>query len=199
MADQLSTSLSQALPTNLLDKPKSVKDFEVKEAFNLAASDIESKVSISVSNFKDIKTGNVSINDLPGTDPASFKQDLTDITTKTSLNDFTEVNAQLSLEKAQAKLNFNTKIDSLESLSIKTDEEIKIRGDMFADLKQSVGSITNNQLRDFNKIAGCQASLVQNIKTDTINNAIAQAQKGIDNASQFNTQNNIVNKLNTLV
>jgi len=82
---------------------------------------------------------------------------------------------------------------------VSTNELSNFQGNMFDDVKLSVGNISNTQLRDFNLDASKQLEAVESITSDVVANAKAAAERGVTDADVVAAQTKSVDSLNELV
>lgn len=185
--DPLSQELKGAVPSAFTGVSEKVKAFDINETFNTALPDIKSKVASAVENFKNIKTGSLPSLNLPKFDPAGFFEEI-DKKVDNALTSLTDIKAKLTAEKNKANGILNSQLDCVQESTTSLDEVAVSQGDIFANIKGDVGSLSNNQLRDFNLSEENQIAAVNDITANTVERGKVAAAKGVTNVKQADNQ-----------
>lgn len=195
--DQLTGKLKEVNPVNFDDVANKVKNFQIDTTFDNALPDINSKVSNAIENFKNISTGSLPALNIPDLDPAAFFEKI-DNKIDAALTSFNDVRNKLNIDNLKAQLNLDSQLDCINADTVSTQEVAITQSGIFENIKGSVGSISNNQLRDFNLDPGNQIAAVNNMTVDTITKAKEAAAKGVTNAEQASNQKNSLDKIKGL-
>jgi len=195
--DQLTGKLKGVNPVNFDGVSNKIKNFQIDATFNNALSDINSKVSNAIENFKNISTGSLPTLNIPNIDPTAFFEKI-DSKVDAALTSLKDVRSKLNIENLKAQLNLDTQLDCINADTISTEEVAITQSGIFENIKGSVGTISNNQLRDFNLDPNNQIAAVNNVTSDTITKAKEAAAKGVTNAKQASNQKVSLDKIKGL-
>jgi|GEM_PF-6448235 len=195
--DQLTGKLKEVNPVNFDDISNKVKNFQIDTTFDNALPDINSKVSNAIENFKNISTGSLPTLNIPDLDPAAFFEKI-DNKVDAALTSLKDVRSKLNIENLKGQLNLDSQLDCINADTISTEEVAITQSGIFENIKGSVGSISNNQLRDFNLDPSNQIAAVNNMTVDTITKAKEAAAKGVTNAKQASNQKISLDKIKVL-
>ena len=195
--DQLTGKLKEVNPVNFDDVSNKVKNFQIDTTFDNALSDINSKVSNAIENFKNISTGSLPTLNIPNLDPAAFFEKI-DNKVDAALTSLKDVRSKLNIENLKGQLNLDSQLDCINADTISTEEVAITQSGIFENIKGSVGSISNNQLRDFNLDPSNQIAAVDNMTVDTITKAKEAAAKGVTNTKQASNQKISLDKIKGL-
>ena len=185
--DQLTGKLKEVNPVNFDEVSNKAKNFQIDTTFDNALPDINSKVSNAIENFKNISTGSLPTLNIPDLDPAAFFEKI-DNKVDAALTSLKDVRSKLNIENLKGQLNLDSQLDCINVDTISTEEVAITQSGIFENIKGSVGSISNNQLRDFNLDPSNQIAAVDNMTVDTITKAKEAAAKGVTNAKQASNQ-----------
>lgn len=185
--DQLTGKLKEVNPVNFDEVSNKAKNFQIDTTFDNALPDINSKVSNAIENFKNISTGSLPTLNIPDLDPAAFFEKI-DNKVDAALTSLKDVRSKLNIENLKGQLNLDSQLDCINADTISTEEVAITQSGIFENIKGSVGSISNNQLRDFNLDPSNQIAAVDNMTVDTITKAKEAAAKGVTNAKQASNQ-----------
>ena len=195
--DQLTGKLKGVNPVNFDGVSNKIKNFQIDATFNNALSDINSKVSNAIENFKNISTGSLPTLNIPNIDPTAFFEKI-DSKIDAALISLKDVRGKLNVENLKAQLNLDTQLDCINADTISTEEVAITQSGIFENIKGSVGTISNNQLRDFNLDPSNQIAAVNSVTSDTIAKAKEAAAKGVTNAKQASNQKISLDKIKGL-
>ena len=195
--DQLTGKLKGVTPVNFDGASTKIKSFQIDATFNNALPDINSKVSNAIENFKNISTGSLPTLNIPNIDPTAFFEKI-DSKVDAALISLKDVRGKLNVENLKAQLNLDAQLDCINADTISTEEVAITQSGIFENIKGSVGSISNNQLRDFNLDPNNQVAVVNNVTSDTITKAKEAAAKGVTNAKQASNQKISLDKIKGL-
>lgn len=195
--DQLTGKLKGVNPVNFDGVSNKIKNFQIDATFNNALPDINSKVSNAIENFKNISTGSLPTLNIPNIDPTAFFEKI-DSKVDAALISLKDVRGKLNVENLKAQLNLDAQLDCINADTISTEEVAITQSGIFENIKGSVGSISNNQLRDFNLDPNNQVAVVNNVTSDTITKAKEAAAKGVTNAKQASNQKISLDKIKGL-
>ncbi len=195
--DQLTGKLKEVNPVNFDEVSNKVKNFQIDTTFNNALPDINSKVSNAIENFKNISTGSLPTLNIPDLDPAAFFEKI-DNKVDAALTSLKDVRSKLNIENLKGQLNLDSQLDCINADTISTEEVAITQSGIFENIKGSVGTISNNQLRDFNLDPSNQIAAVDNMTVDTIAKAKEAAAKGVTNAKQASNQKISLDKIKGL-
>jgi hypothetical protein len=195
--DQLTGKLKGVNPVNFDGASTKIKSFQIDATFNNALPDINSKVSNAIENFKNISTGSLPTLNIPNIDPTAFFEKI-DSKVDAALISLKDVRGKLNVENLKAQLNLDAQLDCINADTISTEEVAITQSGIFENIKGSVGSISNNQLRDFNLDPNNQVAVVNNVTSDTITKAKEAAAKGVTNAKQASNQKISLDKIKGL-
>ena len=195
--DQLTGKLKGVNPVNFDGASTKIKSFQIDATFNNALPDINSKVSNAIENFKNISTGSLPTLNIPNIDPTAFFEKI-DSKVDAALISLKDVRGKLNVENLKAQLNLDAQLDCINADTISTEEVAITQSGIFENIKGSVGSISNNQLRDFNLDPSNQVAVVNNVTSDTITKAKEAAAKGVTNAKQASNQKISLDKIKGL-
>lgn len=195
--DQLTGKLKGVNPVNFDGVSNKIKNFQIDATFNNALPDINSKVSNAIENFKNISTGSLPTLNIPNIDPTAFFEKI-DSKVDAALTSLKDVRSKLNIENLKAQLNLDTQLDCINADTISTEEVAITQSGIFENIKGSVGTISNNQLRDFNLDPNNQIAAVNNVTSDTITKAKEAAAKGVTNAKQASNQKVSLDKIKGL-
>lgn len=195
--DQLTGKLKGVNPVNFDGASTKIKSFQIDATFNNALPDINSKVSNAIENFKNISTGSLPTLNIPNIDPTAFFEKI-DSKVDAALISLKDVRGKLNVENLKAQLNLDAQLDCINADTISTEEVAITQSGIFENIKGSVGSISNNQLRDFNLDPNNQVAVVNNVISDTITKAKEAAAKGVTNAKQASNQKISLDKIKGL-
>ena len=195
--DQLTGKLKEVNPVNFDDISNKVKNFQIDTTFDNALPDINSKVSNAIENFKNISTGSLPTLNIPDLDPAAFFEKI-DNKVDAALTSLKDVRSKLNIENLKGQLNLDSQLDCINADTISTEEVAITQSGIFENIKGSVGSISNNQLRDFNLDPSNQIAAVNNMTVDTITKAKEAVAKGVTNAKQASNQKISLDKIKVL-
>lgn len=195
--DQLTGKLKGVNPVNFDGASTKIKSFQIDATFNNALPDINSKVSNAIENFKNISTGSLPTLNIPNIDPTAFFEKI-DSKVDAALISLKDVRGKLNVENLKAQLNLDAQLDCINADTISTEEVAITQSGIFENIKGSVGSISNNQLRDFNLDLNNQVAVVNNVTSDTITKAKEAAAKGVTNAKQASNQKISLDKIKGL-
>tara|TARA_R110001606_G_scaffold398201_2_gene576690 strand:- start:1678 stop:2307 length:630 start_codon:yes stop_codon:yes gene_type:complete len=195
--DSLSTQLRKVTPSTVELKTPKIKTSEINNAIDTAIPEIKSKITNAVDNFKNIKTG--AIPEIPPNfNPTAYFEPI-DFNAKASIASLGDIRSKINIANVKKEDLLNKQFSSIDVNKISTDELAKFQGDLFKDVKSSVGSISNTQLRDFNIDSLKQQKFVNGTTTDIVKNARTAAEKGIGDASKATTQIKSIDSLDSLV
>ena len=195
--DQLTGKLKEVNPVNFDEVSNKAKNFQIDTTFDNALPDINSKVSNAIENFKNISTGSLPTLNIPDLDPAAFFEKI-DNKVDAALTSLKDVRSKLNIENLKGQLNLDSQLDCINADTISTEEVAITQSGIFENIKGSVGSISNNQLRDFNLDPSNQIAAVDNMTVDTITKAKEAAAKGVTNAGQASNQKISLDKIKGL-
>lgn len=195
--DQLTGKLKGVNPVNFDGVSNKIKNFQIDATFNNALPDINSKISNAIENFKNISTGSLPTLNIPNIDPTAFFEKI-DSKVDAALTSLKDVRGKLNIENLKAQLNLNTQLDCINTDTISTEEVAITQSGIFENIKGSVGTISNNQLRDFNLDPSNQIAAVNNVTSDIITKAKEAAAKGVTNAKQASNQKVSLDKIKGL-
>lgn len=195
--DQLTGKLKGVNPVNFDGVSNKIKNFQIDATFNNALPDINSKVSNAIENFKNISTGSLPTLNIPNIDPTAFFEKI-DSKVDAALISLKDVRGKLNVENLKAQLNLDAQLDCINADTISIEEVAITQSGIFENIKGSVGSISNNQLRDFNLDPNNQVAVVNNVTSDTITKAKEAAAKGVTNAKQASNQKISLDKIKGL-
>ena len=195
--DQLTGKLKGVNTVNFDGVSNKIKNFQIDATFNNALPDINSKVSNAIENFKNISTGSLPTLNIPNIDPTAFFEKI-DSKVDAALISLKDVRGKLNVENLKAQLNLDAQLDCINADTISTEEVAITQSGIFENIKGSVGSISNNQLRDFNLDPNNQVAVVNNVTSDTITKAKEAAAKGVTNAKQASNQKISLDKIKGL-
>lgn len=196
--DKLTNKLKGINPSIIQDKSPKIKTAEITDAFTAVTPDIKDKIANAVENFKNFKTGQLPEIDVPKIDIDAYLEKI-DNPVSESLNKFGEVREFITAEKQQLGVNLNNQFDCIDTSEVSSNEVSVSAGSIFSNVKQSVKSITNNQLRDFNTNANNQVEVVSSITADVVESGKAAAAKGLSDSEKAKTQLKSLDTLDTLV
>jgi hypothetical protein len=134
---------------------------------------------------------------IPNIDPTAFFEKI-DSKVDAALISLKDVRGKLNVENLKAQLNLDAQLDCINADTISTEEVAITQSGIFENIKGSVGSISNNQLRDFNLDPNNQVAVVNNVTSDTITKAKEAAAKGVTNAKQASNQKISLDKIKGL-
>jgi hypothetical protein len=195
--DQLTDKLTGVNPVNFNDVSDKIKNFQIDTTFNAALPDINSKVSNAIDNFKNISTGSLPTLNIPDLDPTAFFEKI-DKKIDAALTSFKDVRNKLNVENLKAQLNLDSQLNCINTDIVSTEEVAITQSGIFENIKGSVGSISNNQLRDFNLDPSNQIAAANNMTLDTITKAKEAAAKGTTNVAQASKQKVSLNRIKGL-
>jgi len=195
--DQLTGKLKEVNPVNFDEVSNKAKNFQIDTTFDNALPDINSKVSNAIENFKNISTGSLPTLNIPDLDPAAFFEKI-DNKVDAALTSLKDVRSKLNIENLKGQLNLDSQLDCINADTISTEEVAITQSGIFENIKGSVGTISNNQLRDFNLDPSNQIAAVDNMTVDTIAKAKEAAAKGVTNAKQASNQKISLDKIKGL-
>ena len=195
--DQLAGKLKEVNPVNFDEISDKAKKFQIDTTFDNALPDINSKVSNAIENFKNISTGSLPTLNIPDIDPTAFFEKI-DNKVDAALTSLKDVRGKLNIENLKGQLNLDSQLDCINADTISTEEVAITQSGIFENIKGSVGSISNNQLRDFNLDPSNQIAAVDNMTVDTITKAKEAAAKGVTNAKQASNQKISLDKIKGL-
>ena len=195
--DQLTGKLKEVNPVNFDEVSNKAKNFQIDTTFDNALPDINSKVSNAIENFKNISTGSLPTLNIPDLDPAAFFEKI-DNKVDAVLTSLKDVRSKLNIENLKGQLNLDSQLDCINADTISTEEVAITQSGIFENIKGSVGTISNNQLRDFNLDPSNQIAAVDNMTVDTIAKAKEAAAKGVTNAKQASNQKISLDKIKGL-
>jgi len=195
--DQLTGKLKEVNPVNFDEVSNKAKNFQIDTTFDNALPDINSKVSNAIENFKNISTGSLPTLNIPDLDPTAFFEKI-DNKVDAALTSLKDVRSKLNIENLKGQLNLDSQLDCINTDTISTEEVAITQSGIFENIRGSVGSISNNQLRDFNLDPNNQIAAVDNMTVDTITKAKEAAAKGVTNAAQASNQKISLDKIKGL-
>lgn len=197
-SDPLSTELKKISPSVIQGKSPKIKTSEINNVIDQSSPAIKGKVTNSVENFKNIKTGVLPEIDIPNLELNAYTEPL-DGEVGANLVSLGDVKGKLNAERLKRDSNFNTQLDSIDANKISTDELATFQGNMFEDVKAGVNDISNSQLRDFNLDPANQLKAVNSITNDILINAKVRAEQGVANVDKVLAQTKSIDALDSLV
>lgn len=197
-SDSLSTNLKSISPSAIQGKSPKIKVTEITGTINESISQIKSKVTNAVENFKNIKTGALPEIQIPDLDAIAYTDQMSS-EVKSSLVSLGDMRDRLNAERLEQDLNLNTQLNSITASKISTSELATLQGNMFEDVKLNVKDITNNQLRDFNTDPSNQLKFVDEVTADVVKKTKAKAEQGVSNSEKVAFQTKSINVLDELV
>jgi len=197
-SDSLSTNLKSISPSAIQGKSPKIKVTEITGTINESTSQIKSKVTNAVENFKNIKTGALPEIQIPDLDAIAYTDQMSS-EVKSSLVSLGDMRDRLNAERLEQDLNLNTQLNSITASKISTSELATLQGNMFEDVKLNVKDITNNQLRGFNTDPSNQLKFVDEVTADVVKKTKAKAEQGVSNSEKVAFQTKSINVLDELV
>jgi len=197
-SDSLSTGLKKVNPSSFKGVSPKIKTFNINSAISDVTSLVKDKVSNAVNNFKNLKTGTLPEINIPKIDVSAYTEPLIGVNTD-YLSSLSDIKGKLNAERLKKEINIDDQLASIDIEKISTNELSNFQGNMFDDVKLSVGDISNTQLRDFNLDASKQLEAVNNITDNVVTNAKAAAERGGTDADIVAAQTKSVDSLNELV
>jgi len=197
-SDSLSTGLKKVNPSSFKGLSSKIKTFNINSAISDVTSLVKDKVSNAVNNFKNLKTGVLPEIKIPKIDVSAYTEPLIGVNTD-YLSSLSDIKGKLNAERLKKEINIDNQLASIDIEKISTNELSNFQGNMFDDVKLSVGDISNTQLRDFNLDASKQLEAVENITSDVVTNAKAAAEKGVTDEDIVAAQTKSIDSLNELV
>lgn len=197
-SDSLSTNLKSISPSAIQGKSPKIKIAEITDTVGQSISQIKSKVTNAVENFKNIKTGALPEIEIPDLDAIAYTDQMSS-EVQGSLKSLGSIRGKLNAERLKQDLNLNTQLNSITANKISTSELATLQGSMLEDVKLNVKDITNNQLRNFNTDPSSQLKFVDEVTGDVVNKAKAAAEQGVSNSEKVVAQTKSINVLDELV
>jgi hypothetical protein len=197
-SDPLSTELKKISPSVIQGKSPKIKTAEIDNIIDKSTPQIKDKVTNSIENFKNIKTGVLPEIEIPNLDINAYTEPLNS-EIGDNLVSFSEVQGKLNAERLKKDINFNAQLDSIDANKISTSELATFQGDMFENVKLGVNDISNSQLRDFNLDPANQLKAVDDITSDIVTKAKVQAEQGVANVDKVQAQTKSIDALDGLV
>jgi len=197
-SDSLSTGLKKVNPSSFKGLSSKIKTFNINSAISDVTSLVKDKVSNAVNNFKNLKTGVLPEIKIPKIDVSAYTEPLIGVNTD-YLSSLSDIKGKLNVERLKKEINIDDQLASIDIEKISTNELSNFQGNMFDDVKLSVGDISNTQLRDFNLDASKQLEAVDSITDNVVTNAKAAAERGVTDVDIVAAQTKSVDSLNELV